>query len=213
MILTSPFRRNTSWHASLTLLWMRDVFRSAFIRVVLHGRENLPTTAALIVANSQSMLDMFALAFLKLDIRFVVPARAMRLPILGAMFARAGWIGAKEGRKGQMKALDDCVEALRGGSSVALFPEGALSGMGKMRKFGSPAFKVAKKAEVPVVPVTVSGTGGMMEGGSMPWKFPKGAIEVTVHPPIQTEEKSEKELANMAHEAVKGALPQEFRGD
>lgn len=159
------------------------------------------------------MLDMFALAFLKLDVRFVVPARAMKLPILGGLFARAGWIGAEEGRKGQMKALEDCVKVLKGGSSVALFPEGALSGMGKMRKFGSLAFKVAKKAKVPVVPVTVNGTGSMTEGGSMPWKFPKGAIEVTVHPPIETEEKSEKELANMAHKAVKEALPQEFRGD
>lgn len=112
-----------------------------------------------------------------------------------------------------MKALEDCVGVLKEGSSVALFPEGAMSGTGKMKKFGSPVFKVAKKAEVPVVPVTVNGTGSMMEDGSMPWKFPKGAVEVTVHSPIETRDKSEKEVATLAYQAVKGALPPEFRAD
>lgn len=189
---------------------MRDVLRSAFVKVSVHGREHLPSSAALVVANSQSPLDMFALAFLRIDLRFMVPARVFRVPVLGWMLARAGWIGLDGvDRKSQMKALEACGQKLAEGSSVAMFPEGGMSETGVMKRFPSPAFKAARNGGVPVVPVTVHGSAGMCEGG-VPYRYSKG-IEVTVHPPISLEAGSDKEIANMAYEAVRSGLPEQLR--
>lgn len=215
MYITRLFRLRSDdkqqWSASLTLLWMRDILRSAFVRVNVHGQENIPSGACLVVANSQSPLDMFALSFLRVDLRFMVPARAFKLPVLGWMLARAGWIGLDGiDRRSQMKALEDVGKKLAEGSSVAMFPEGSMNPSGEMKKFASPAFRAARKGGVPVLPVTVHGSGEMCEG-MIPYRYPKHAIEVTVHPPIPLEAGSDKEISEMAHQAVKSALPENLQ--
>lgn len=206
-LLRFPSDKNQKWSASLTLLWMRDIMRTAFVRVKVHGRENLPSGASLVVANSQSPLDMFALAFLRLDLRFMAPTRAFTLPILGWMLARAGWIGVGGvDRKSQMKTLGDIGSKLTEGSSVAIFPEGGMSQSGVMKRFPSIAFRPARKSGVPIVPVTIHG-GGSMGEGLVPYKYPKDGIQVTVHPPISLDSGSDKEIAQQAYEVIRSGLP------
>lgn len=206
-LLRFPSDKKQKWSASLTLLWMRDVMRSAFLRVKVHGRENLPSGAFLLVANSQSPLDMFALAFLRVDLRFMAPKRAFSLPVLGWMLARAGWISVGGvDRKSQMKTLGDIGSKLSEGSSIAIFPEGTMSQSGVMKRFPSLAFRPARKSGVPIVPVTIHGAGSMGEG-IVPYKYPKDGIEVTVHSPISIEAGSDKDIAQKAYEAVRSGLP------
>ena len=76
VLLSDKVRRRV--HESLILFWMRDTLRSAFVRVKVTGKENLPSEAALFVANHQSMLDMFVLSFLRVRMRFLMPAKAMK---------------------------------------------------------------------------------------------------------------------------------------
>lgn len=91
--------------------------------------------------------------------------------------------------------------------SVAVFPEGTPSETGVVGKFASPVFKAARKAGAKVVPVTVH--GGMNVGRVVPERW--GKYEVSVHPPIDLSEMSDKEAAEEARRLVSTALPEELR--
>lgn len=112
-----------------------------------------------------------------------------------------------------MEAMNQSVQRLNQGHSVVVFPEPGISQTGTLRSFGVLPFKMATKAGVPVLPVTVNGTASMMAGGSVPCKFPRGGVHITVHDPIDTQQKSEKEIAAAAEAAVRSGLPVELRGE
>lgn len=95
-----------------------------------------------------------------------------------------------------MRMLDNAAGVVGNGGTVVLFPEGRIPEKGIMKRFASPAFKVAKKAKANVVPVTIN------------WED----ASVKVHQPIDQEGKTEKELAKLAEDVVRQALPKHLRG-
>jgi 1-acyl-sn-glycerol-3-phosphate acyltransferase len=62
-------------------------------------------------------------------------------------------------RRSQLKCLQTCIEMLSKGASCLFFPEGTRSKDKVMGGFKKGAFSVAVKAGVPVVPITLIGTG------------------------------------------------------
>ena len=195
-------------HQSLIFLWMRDTFRTAFLRVMVTGRENLPKKPCLFISNHESILDMFAFSFIKSPARFMIPTKAFQLPLVGWMMKFARWIGVDGvDRRSQMTALQDTTSALKEGSSVIVFPQGNSSTTGPVAKFPSPIFKIARKANVPVVPLSIHGTGEMFGDNVAPQKWPKKRISITVHKPVIMDDRSDKEIAEVVHQAVTSALP------
>lgn len=111
-----------------------------------------------------------------------------------------------------MKALEDAGDVLSRGSSVVVFPEGVPHPSGVMSKFPSPAFRAARKGGVPVVPVTIHGSGEMFEEGSfVPVRRAKDGITVTVHPSIPLDAGDDQAIATLAFDAIKGGLPEHLR--
>ena len=51
-----------------------------------------------------------------------------------------------------------CDEALQGGSSILMFPEGTRSATGRLRSFKPGAFQIAVHNQVPVQPILIRGT-------------------------------------------------------
>lgn len=68
-------------------------------------------------------------------------------------------------RRSQLKCLQSCIEMLSHGASVLFFPEGTRSKDKVLGGFKKGAFSVAVKAGVPVVPITLVGTGVSVFGG------------------------------------------------
>lgn len=206
VLLFDPTRRRL--HQSLVFLWMRDTFRTAFLRVLVTGRENLPTKPCLFISNHESILDMFAFSFIKSPARFMIPTKAFKLPLVGWMMKFASWIGVDGvDRRSQMNALQNTTNSLKEGSSVIVFPQGNPSTKGPVAKFPSPIFKIARKANVPVVPLSVHGTGEMFEDNVAPQKWPNKHISITVHKPVIMDDRSDKEIAEVVHQAVTSVLP------
>lgn len=201
---------------SLALLWLRLSFALARVSVNVKDADNVPAGdgPVLFVSNSQSTLDMFALASLRHGMRFMVPAGAKRAPFIGWVMALAAWVGiGGAGRREQMKALQDATAVLSGGGSICMFPEGGVTKDGKMKAFSAAAFRAAKKAGAVCVPVTVSGTRDMFlldDGEStsvVPTRRPTEGVKIVVHPSIACDELSEKEVAQQAEAAVRSGLP------
>jgi 1-acyl-sn-glycerol-3-phosphate acyltransferase len=71
---------------------------------------------------------------------------------------------------------------IRQGKSVVLFPEGTRTTDGHLLPFKRGGFVLARKADVPVVPVTINGSGRVNPANQM--RLYSGNISITLHPPL-----------------------------
>mmetsp|Transcript_30075 Transcript_30075/g.115427 ORF Transcript_30075/g.115427 Transcript_30075/m.115427 type:complete len:291 (-) Transcript_30075:497-1369(-) len=161
-------------------------------------RENLPPAdeAVVYVANHQSYLDIFCLAFLGLHHKFVSKVEILRLPFVGKWLSgfllpkhvfltvcvpirftnetagvamqMKGDVALRRGnRKSQLQTYRDMLNTIKNGNSLAIFPEGTRSETGKLQKFQSGAFKAAKATGARVIPLTITGTREAMPTSSI----------------------------------------------
>jgi 1-acyl-sn-glycerol-3-phosphate acyltransferase len=103
-------------------------------------------------------------------------------------------VDRSDGRK-TARSLRRVIEGVRNGKSLAVFPEGTRSIDGRLQPFKPGAFKIALRAGVPIVPVTIRGTHKVLPKGSL---APRGGrVEVIIGEPIETREYSEKSLPQL----------------
>jgi len=139
------------------------VFR---VRVV--GKDLVPRSGAYIVAPShRSILDVPFSAFItRRPIRFLAKEELFATRIGAALFGALGAVRVERGTadRGALRALE---QGLAGGSPVAVFPEGTRgSGPRITPLFGGAAF-LAVKLGVPIVPVGVGGSEGILPKGKV----------------------------------------------
>eukprot|EP00898_Chlorokybus_atmophyticus_P002088 jgi/Chlat1/2880/Chrsp195S08771 len=183
------------------------VSTAPFMRVDVQGAENLPRPdeAAVYVANHQSYLDIYSLFRLWRPFKFISKTSNFLIPIIGWSMYLTGHVPLKRlDKRSQMECLRKCEELLNNGSSVLFFPEGTRTTDGKMHAFKKGAFSVAKKAKVPIVPVTLIGTGRLMKNGKESLLRP-GRVTIVVHPPIKGD--NADELCKKAREVIASRLP------
>jgi 1-acyl-sn-glycerol-3-phosphate acyltransferase len=88
-----------------------------------------------------------------------------------------------------------------------VYPEGTRSKTGRMSQFKPGAFSAAKAANVPIVPVTITGTREMMPSYAyLPLCYPPKRFRLTVHPAIDSIGRSVDELRDMAFRAIDSKL-------
>eukprot|EP00741_Cyanophora_paradoxa_P008975 tig00001420_g8688.t1 len=92
--------------------------------------------------------------------------------------------------------------------------EGRIGKQRRPREFKRGAFLLAKELGVPIVPVTIVGTGRLMPpAAELTLRCPRhvgpDALRIVVHPPIETAGKSQAELLHATRMAVLSALPSE----
>ena len=124
------------------------------------------------VATHQSFLDVFMLAGLPWEMKWVAKESLFKVPWLGWMFRLSGDIPV---RRGDHESGQEVLASARGyldhGMSVMFFPEGTRSQDGRLRTFKTGAFRLAIEAKVPILPIAVCGTAEGMPKGS-PWVRP-----------------------------------------
>lgn len=95
------------------------------------------------------------------------------------------------------QVLDICIDRLKRGISVCLFPEGTRSSLpnAEMLPFQKGAFLIAQQAGVRIVPMSISHTGEIMPVDALFPLYPAlWYSKIHVHPPVSTEGKNLKEL-------------------
>ncbi|KAI4344289.1 hypothetical protein L6164_011535 [Bauhinia variegata] len=85
--------------------------------------------------------------------------------------------------RSQLECLKRCTDLIKKGASVFFFPEGTRSKDGKLGTFKKGAFSIAAKTNVPVVPITLVGTGQIMPAGREDI-VNTGSVRVVIHKPI-----------------------------
>jgi 1-acyl-sn-glycerol-3-phosphate acyltransferase len=192
---------NTVWAKLTTLL---------YYPVKIVGLDNLPAydQPAVYVSNHQSFLDIYTLFHLHRDFKFISKTSNFLIPIIGwSMFLTGHVMINRVDRRSQLECLKACGELLKRGASVLFFPEGTRSKDGKMHAFKKGAFSVAAKAKVPVVPITLKGTGDLMPNAREYLLYP-GRVEVVIHPPVPPSDADS--MMNAAFTAIASSLPPEM---
>ena len=97
---------------------------------------------------------------------------------------------------------------IRDGKSVVMFPEGTRSQDTQLLPFKRGGFLLALKAGVPVIPVTINGSGRVNPAGRT--RIYRGAINITLHPPLTTtiisRGSAESELMEQVRNSIASAL-------
>lgn len=211
MLILWPFLflRKRQVHASLLRMFLRITIALSPIRIRTEGLANLQNRS-LLVSNRQSLFDMFVLATLPTAPRFIIPSKIMFIPIIGWLFALAGFIPLRgSNRASASKALDDASKLLGDGASIAVFPEGKQGESGTVSRFLSQPFRLAQP-DVPVVPVCITGGWEICKGSSFPSR--PGTFSISLQDPLPSQ-LNEKQLAKKAFDSINAGMPEIFRAE
>ena len=170
-------------------VWVRWILATFSVRVDVAGLENVPTHAPIILmSNHQSLADIAAIVSTlppSVKWRFVAKKELVRVPVFGQALLASGHIIIDRGnRERAVASLRRAAERIRAGTSVIVFPEGTRSSDGHLRLFKSGPFHLAVEAQVPIVPVTVSGSQHITPKGEL--RVHSGRVKITYGKPIPT---------------------------
>ena len=141
-------------------VFARAFLRAAGIALSVEGRELLPSTPCVVVANHASYIDgIVAVAALPPDFAFVIKKEMVRVPLAGFLLRRLGSEFVE--RFDRHKGASDARRVLRlaaTGQSLVFFPEGTFSDARQIGRFLGGAFTTAARTAMPVVAVAIHGT-------------------------------------------------------
>ena len=187
--------------------------RMAGVRVQVEGLDRLdPRQTYVFMANHVSTLDPPILVPLIPGRTSVMAKRELfKYPILGKGMRMASLVPVDRGdRDAGIAAVNAAVEVVKQGISMTIFVEGGRSFDGKLLPFKKGPFYLAEECQVPVVPVTVSGTHYVMPKKRLAIK--PGLVTVTFHQPIAPADFGTREdLTNKVRVAINAALPPEYQ--
>jgi 1-acyl-sn-glycerol-3-phosphate acyltransferase len=165
--------------------------------------------AYVVVANHESQADPFLLSWLPWDMRWVAKEELFKPPLVGWAMRFGGDIRVRRGEGESVRQMmRECEEAIAGGISIMMFPEGTRSKDGALLPFKNGAFDLAVRTQRPVLPVAIVGTRQMRPKGSK-W-FGRAYACAKILAPIPTAGLAEKDVPDLrdrARDTIAGALP------
>lgn len=174
----------------LKLLWITAGGKAEVI-----GLENIPLgRAVLFVGNHRSLLDIvLAGKLIREPVGFISKIELQKIPLLRLQMRDINclFLDRKDDRQA-LKVILRAIELVKGGQSMFVFPEGTRSKQeGVILPFHAGSFKIATKAKVPIVPVTIVGMGDVLED-----HFPRlkrAPVVIEFGEPIETASLSREE--------------------
>ncbi len=130
------------------------------------------------------------------------------IPILGWAMKATGYISIdRQGGRETVKAMKNAAEKIHHGMSVAIFPEGTRSPNGSIQPFKKGGFTLAIKSQIPIMPIAISGSRGIIQKRSM--KVYPGSISILIEP-VKTEGSTMKARGTLM-EQLHGIILTNFR--
>jgi 1-acyl-sn-glycerol-3-phosphate acyltransferase len=155
-------------------------------------------------SNHQSFLDIFAMSRQRREMKWIAKEEVFKIPFIGLYFRLSGDIPVNRGdRESGGAALSRARWYLDHGMPVMIFPEGTRSRDGRMGPFKPGAFRLAIEAQVPILPVAVTGSADGMPKGS-PWIRPT-VVLIRVLEPVDTKGMTGADVVKLM-ETVRGRI-------
>lgn len=186
--------------------WARALVKMTGSKVRVIGEENIPEDEAVVfISNHQGNFDIpILLGFINKSKAFISKVEVQKLPLVSTWmkYMNCVFMDRRDIRQ-SVDAINKGVEYLKQGYSYVIFPEGSRSRSDEICDFKSGSFKLALKAGVPIVPVTIKGSYRIMEQNGF-WIKP-ASVEVIISTAIVTSGIS-KEEAKSIPDTVKNII-------
>ncbi len=203
VLISLPFSKDGSAIHSIGSLWCRIILLISGVKVAVDGVSNIPTDGPIILAsNHQGVYDIpVLLGKLPLQFRWVAKESLFKIPVIGWTMGFAGYISInRESASKSFKSILKAAQKIKNGTSVVIFPEGTRSKEDEILPFKRGTFFLALKSGVPVVPVSISGTRGIMQDYGI--FIHPAKVRVSIGEPIATEGRTEPEIMEAARAAI-----------
>jgi len=190
----------------IAILWARILLWLSSVKTEVVGRENiLRGRSQIFMANHQSGFDiLIVLAHIDTYFAWIAKKELFSIPVFGDAMKKGGYIPID--RKNFVRALrsiGDAARIIRDGKSVMTFPEGTRSMDGQIHPFKKGVFHLALQAGVPIVPVSIIGSGEIMPKKSL--RVHPGKVILVIDKPIDVTgytEETVDELLNRVYDVV-----------
>ena len=186
--------------------WISWILAACGIRVRVEGLEHIdPRQPYVFMANHQSSVDIAAIVqTIPVSFRFVAKRELALIPLLGWAIALGGHVLIDRGNRTRaIRSLQRAAERIRRGTNVIIFPEGTRSDSGELQGFKKGGFHLAIAAQVPVLPVTVSGSQRITPKRSL--RVESGEVKIVYGTPIPTNGLANGDRDELA-DAVRAAI-------
>ncbi|MDA3957699.1 1-acyl-sn-glycerol-3-phosphate acyltransferase [Oceanispirochaeta sp.] len=204
-LVTLPFDRNHRVLHFYSCFWgSLYTWCNPFLKVKIEGLEKLKKGQSYVYCpNHQSMMDIVILYRLFRHFKWVAKRVLMRVPFLGWNMWLNGYLSIDRNRpSSQIRMMKKGEALLKRGSSLMIFPEGTRSKDGTLGKFRDGAFVLSQKADVPVVPIAISGSRYVFSDGSIRY-YRVYPMTITILDPVNAAEaESAKALGRLVRQKI-----------
>lgn len=160
--------KDSKFYRWLVHLWLDFLICVGRVKIKTQGLEKIPAEGRfLLVCNHLCDIDPALLmhCFPKSQLAFIGKKETKDMPLVGAVMHKllCQYLNRENDREA-LKTILKCIQIVKEDkASIGLFPEGYVSLDGKLRHFRGGAFKIAQKADVPVVVCTLRGSKQAMD--------------------------------------------------
>ena len=211
-----PQEEDDPLYRTFANLLLQSVLPVLRIHIRKTGMEKVPESGRfLLVCNHCSDSDPIILMreFAKYRLAFISKKENRDMFVIGPMMHKLQCqLINRENDREALKTILRCIQILKEDkASICVFPEGYTSKDGKLHHFRNGVFKIAQKANVPIVVCTIRNTRTIFKNLA---KLKKTDVEfhlVDVIPPEETKGLSTVELSDRIYECMIADLGEEFR--
>lgn len=193
-----------------TSKWALSHVKMSGAKVKIYGKENIPKDGAvLFVSNHQSNFDIaLFMSYIDKPKGYIAKIEMKKIPLLRDWmeYMNCVFMDRSNIRKAA-ESIAEGVKILKNGYSLVIFPEGTRSKSNDIGELKAGSFKLATKAKVPIIPVTIKGSYKLMEANGN--KIKPAEVEMYIHPIIETASLSKEEtegLPSRVTEIIKSKL-------
>ena len=159
-LVASLWDRSGGLQHRIAQTWAGVSLATSLSPLTVVGREHFEVPGPVVYAcNHTSYMDTPVLfSTIPGQFRILAKKELWKLPFIGWYLNRSGQIPVDtESPRAALSSLSGGVRALRAGMSVFVFPEGGRTPDGRLQKFENGAAYLAIRAQVPVIPIALSG--------------------------------------------------------
>ena len=214
--MEKPQEEDSRFYRRLMYPYIEALISLVGVRLHTKGLEKTPAEGRfLLVCNHLFIADPGILlhCFKKSQLAFVTKKENLRLPIIAPIMHKILCQPLdRENDRAALKTILKCIQLIKEDKvSIGIFPEGYTSRDGKLHHFRSGAFKIAQKANVPIVVCTIQNTKPIFKNLAKLKKTDVKLHLVEVIPPEEVKGLSTVEVADRVYECMIADLGEDFR--
>ncbi len=182
----------------ITKVWATKQLSCAGVKVIVTGEENLPKQNVLFISNHQGNFDIpVQMVYLNKPKGFIAKKSIEKFPVVNRyMYLMNSLFLDRDDMKDAARVILEGIKILKNGHSLIIYPEGTRAKSSNVGEFKNGAIKLATKANVLIVPVSIDGTYKIMEAQNN--KVKPGTVRLHIHEAIDPSTLSKEEIKELS---------------